>query len=141
MKYYKQTYTLLQLICFLKIIVIYQTSNQRITRPSYCLQVNILEEKKICKSSNILNFNFVVCAQSCQYINVWQSSGLEGGCGKLLERWIYKEKHNKCFLLLYIGCKGYGNNFDTEEECLSTCSSGATNFFPSNSYSLSSGLF
>lgn len=44
-----------------------------------------------------------------------------GPCLALFPRYYYDKSCNSCLEFTYGGCKGNGNNFETEEDCLSVC--------------------
>ena len=45
-----------------------------------------------------------------------------GPCHSALRRYFYDNEDGSCKLFIYGGCHGNGNNFETEDECNSTCS-------------------
>ncbi|XP_044730136.1 papilin isoform X2 [Chrysoperla carnea] len=45
----------------------------------------------------------------------------EGPCNGRHERWYYNAESDKCDRFLYGGCKGNGNNFNTEDACSQKC--------------------
>ncbi|KFM65463.1 Amyloid-like protein 2, partial [Stegodyphus mimosarum] len=44
-----------------------------------------------------------------------------GPCKAMFQKWYYDAAKGACFKFIYGGCKGNGNRFDTEEECLKFC--------------------
>ncbi|XP_072299487.1 amyloid beta (A4) precursor protein a isoform X2 [Eucyclogobius newberryi] len=51
-------------------------------------------------------------------------SGAETGpCRAMLPRWFFDRSEEKCVQFIYGGCGGNRNNFESEEYCLSVCSS------------------
>ncbi|XP_078726603.1 papilin-like isoform X3 [Lampetra fluviatilis] len=48
-----------------------------------------------------------------------------GHCRARLSRWFYDGDSRSCQSFIYGGCKGNGNNFELEEQCLQRCGEGA----------------
>uniref|UniRef100_A0A8C2ZMW0 Amyloid-beta A4 protein n=1 Tax=Cyclopterus lumpus TaxID=8103 RepID=A0A8C2ZMW0_CYCLU len=46
-----------------------------------------------------------------------------GPCRAMLSRWYFDHQEGRCAQFIYGGCGGNRNNFDSEEYCLSVCSS------------------
>uniref|UniRef100_A0AAQ4NR62 Amyloid-beta A4 protein n=1 Tax=Gasterosteus aculeatus aculeatus TaxID=481459 RepID=A0AAQ4NR62_GASAC len=46
-----------------------------------------------------------------------------GPCRAMLSRWFFDHQEGRCAQFIYGGCGGNRNNFDSEEYCLSVCSS------------------
>ncbi|XP_069738376.1 putative Kunitz-type serine protease inhibitor [Phaenicophaeus curvirostris] len=65
---------------------------------------------------------------------------LTGPCRASFPRWFYLPANGTCFVFVYGGCRGNGNNFQSRQECLSRChprkgdaqADLAGNFFSSN---------
>ncbi|KAK1876586.1 Amyloid-beta A4 protein [Dissostichus eleginoides] len=52
--------------------------------------------------------------------DVWWETG---PCRAMLPRWFFDPQEGRCAQFIYGGCGGNRNNFDSEEYCLSVCSS------------------
>uniref|UniRef100_A0A3B4YGR4 BPTI/Kunitz inhibitor domain-containing protein n=1 Tax=Seriola lalandi dorsalis TaxID=1841481 RepID=A0A3B4YGR4_SERLL len=46
-----------------------------------------------------------------------------GPCRAMLPRWYFDRQEGRCAQFIYGGCGGNRNNFESEEYCLSVCSS------------------
>uniref|UniRef100_A0A673M1W9 ABPP n=1 Tax=Sinocyclocheilus rhinocerous TaxID=307959 RepID=A0A673M1W9_9TELE len=46
-----------------------------------------------------------------------------GPCRAMLARWYFVREEGRCAPFIYGGCGGNRNNFESEEYCLSVCSS------------------
>uniref|UniRef100_A0A8C1WPU3 ABPP n=1 Tax=Cyprinus carpio TaxID=7962 RepID=A0A8C1WPU3_CYPCA len=46
-----------------------------------------------------------------------------GPCRAMLSRWYFVREEGRCAPFIYGGCGGNRNNFESEEYCLSVCSS------------------
>ena len=64
------------------------------------------------------------------FVNVFFTPPLEpdceskperGPCKAATTRFYFDKKENSCKKFTYGGCKGNGNNYETEDECLETC--------------------
>ena len=53
--------------------------------------------------------------------SVCSVSPIVGPCKAILERYFYKETSGRCEKFYFGGCKGNGNNFETESTCNDTC--------------------
>ncbi|XP_052069027.1 WAP four-disulfide core domain protein 6A-like, partial [Mytilus californianus] len=49
-----------------------------------------------------------------------------GPCRGIYVRYYYDLNSGKCLEFAYGGCRGNGNRFNTQEECISTCTKGVT---------------
>ncbi|XP_032423215.1 amyloid-beta A4 protein-like isoform X1 [Xiphophorus hellerii] len=54
-----------------------------------------------------------------------------GSCHAMLERWYFVPKQGRCAPFLFGGCGGNRNNFNSEEYCLTVCSSSLPTIAPS----------
>uniref|UniRef100_A0A3B1K5L6 ABPP n=1 Tax=Astyanax mexicanus TaxID=7994 RepID=A0A3B1K5L6_ASTMX len=45
-----------------------------------------------------------------------------GPCRAMLPRWYFVKEEGRCAPFIYGGCGGNRNNFESEEYCLSVCS-------------------
>ncbi|XP_023192912.1 amyloid-beta A4 protein-like isoform X1 [Xiphophorus maculatus] len=54
-----------------------------------------------------------------------------GPCHAMLERWYFVPKQGRCAPFLFGGCGGNRNNFNSEEYCLTVCSSSLPTIAPS----------
>uniref|UniRef100_A0A8C5NH40 Amyloid-beta A4 protein n=1 Tax=Gouania willdenowi TaxID=441366 RepID=A0A8C5NH40_GOUWI len=55
--------------------------------------------------------------------DVCWASAETGPCRAMLPRWYFDRQEGRCAPFIYGGCGGNRNNFDSEEYCLSVCSS------------------
>ncbi|XP_010780127.1 amyloid beta A4 protein-like, partial [Notothenia coriiceps] len=55
--------------------------------------------------------------------DVCWSNAETGPCRAMLPRWFFDPQEGRCAQFIYGGCGGNRNNFDSEEYCLSVCSS------------------
>nr|XP_042897682.1 actinia tenebrosa protease inhibitors-like [Parasteatoda tepidariorum] len=63
------------------------------------------------------------CLQTCTAIEKSCSGEPETDvCDAYFPSWYYESKSGSCKRFVYGGCGGNGNRYDTEEECLQTCS-------------------
>lgn len=44
-----------------------------------------------------------------------------GECAEKLARWSFSASDNKCVPFYYTGCEGNKNNYQTEDECQTSC--------------------
>lgn len=54
-------------------------------------------------------------------IEICMSPAEKGTCSESLQRYAYNVNMAKCLLFDFSGCEGNLNNFETIEECESTC--------------------
>lgn len=48
-------------------------------------------------------------------------AGVAGPCRAVIERWTFNEESGSCEPFIYGGCGGNANNFESQEECESSC--------------------
>lgn len=69
----------------------------------------------------------MLCYDSeCVYVvlqDVCWANAETGPCRALLPRWYFDREEGRCAQFIYGGCGGNRNNFESEEYCLSVCSS------------------
>uniref|UniRef100_H3C327 Amyloid-beta A4 protein n=1 Tax=Tetraodon nigroviridis TaxID=99883 RepID=H3C327_TETNG len=69
----------------------------------------------------------LLCYNSeCVYVvlqDVCWANAETGPCRALLPRWYFDREEGRCAQFIYGGCGGNRNNFESEEYCLSVCSS------------------
>ncbi|XP_058472419.1 amyloid beta (A4) precursor protein a isoform X1 [Solea solea] len=65
--------------------------------------------------------------------DVCWASAETGPCRAMLPRWYFDREEGRCAQFIYGGCGGNRNNFDSEEYCLSVCSSVMPTATPSSS--------
>uniref|UniRef100_A0A4W6G3A6 Amyloid-beta A4 protein n=1 Tax=Lates calcarifer TaxID=8187 RepID=A0A4W6G3A6_LATCA len=63
----------------------------------------------------------VVCV--CVLQDVCWANAETGPCRAMLPRWYFDRQEGRCAQFIYGGCGGNRNNFESEEYCLSVCSS------------------
>lgn len=44
-----------------------------------------------------------------------------GPCRAAFKHWYYNKRTGSCEAFLYGGCRGNKNNYETEENCMQTC--------------------
>ncbi|KAJ8004247.1 hypothetical protein DPEC_G00156830 [Dallia pectoralis] len=59
------------------------------------------------------------------------ASAETGPCRAMLARWYFDRKEGRCVQFIYGGCGGNRNNFESEEYCLSVCSTAKATATPS----------
>ncbi|KAL1022364.1 hypothetical protein UPYG_G00025710 [Umbra pygmaea] len=59
------------------------------------------------------------------------ASAETGPCRAMLARWYFDRKEGRCAQFIYGGCGGNRNNFESEEYCLSVCSTAISTAAPS----------
>lgn len=59
----------------------------------------------------------------CVLQDVCWANAETGPCRAMLPRWYFDRQDGRCAQFIYGGCGGNRNNFETEEYCLSVCSS------------------
>lgn len=64
-----------------------------------------------------------VCISVCVPKDVCWANAETGPCRAMLPRWYFDRQEGRCAQFIYGGCGGNRNNFDSEEYCLSVCSS------------------
>ena len=47
-----------------------------------------------------------------------------GPCRAGIRRWAYDATSNRCYEFFYGGCAGNRNNFNNQDECMSSCGGG-----------------
>ncbi|KAF8763250.1 Kunitz-type kappaPI-theraphotoxin-Hs1a like protein [Argiope bruennichi] len=45
----------------------------------------------------------------------------QGECDAYFPKWYYHPQTQHCYMFVYGGCRGNGNRYDTEQECLDNC--------------------
>lgn len=64
-----------------------------------------------------------LCMCACVLQEVCWANAETGPCRALLPRWYFDREEGRCAQFIYGGCGGNRNNFESEEYCLSVCSS------------------
>uniref|UniRef100_A0A672JQ82 Amyloid-beta A4 protein n=1 Tax=Salarias fasciatus TaxID=181472 RepID=A0A672JQ82_SALFA len=64
-----------------------------------------------------------VCVCVCVLQDVCWASAETGPCRAMLPRWYFDRADGRCARFIYGGCGGNRNNFESEEYCMSVCSS------------------
>lgn len=59
----------------------------------------------------------------CVLQDVCWANAETGPCRAMLPRWYFDRQEGRCAQFIYGGCGGNRNNFESEEYCLSVCSS------------------
>lgn len=59
----------------------------------------------------------------CVFQDVCWADAETGPCRALLPRWFFDREEGRCVQFIYGGCGGNRNNFESEEYCMSVCSS------------------
>lgn len=59
----------------------------------------------------------------CVLQDVCWANAETGPCRAMLPRWYFDREEGRCAQFIYGGCGGNRNNFESEEYCLSVCSS------------------
>ncbi|KXJ11082.1 Carboxypeptidase inhibitor SmCI [Exaiptasia diaphana] len=62
------------------------------------------------------------CSHSATPTEICRLAKRPGRCKQRLPKWYYDQRKGKCKMFHYGGCDGNANRFDTENECLQTCS-------------------
>lgn len=64
-----------------------------------------------------------MCMCVCVLQDVCWANAETGPCRAMLPRWYFDRQEGRCAQFIYGGCGGNRNNFESEEYCLSVCSS------------------
>uniref|UniRef100_A0A8D3D685 Amyloid-beta A4 protein n=1 Tax=Scophthalmus maximus TaxID=52904 RepID=A0A8D3D685_SCOMX len=64
-----------------------------------------------------------MCVCVCVLQDVCWANAETGPCRAMLPRWYFDRQEGRCAQFIYGGCGGNRNNFESEEYCLSVCSS------------------
>lgn len=64
----------------------------------------------------------------CVLQDVCWANAETGPCRAMLPRWYFDRQEGRCAQFIYGGCGGNRNNFESEEYCLSVCSSVSKSF-------------
>jgi len=84
------------------------------------MQVVTMEKTVIAQLVSALIFFMISLSASATYDDCNQRKSI-GHCRAAFPRWFYNKIEDKCEEFTYGGCGGNGNNFETEEECKSSC--------------------
>ncbi|GIX76837.1 papilin, partial [Caerostris extrusa] len=72
---------------------------------------NRYKSKEMCENTCVRQAALDACEQPMDV----------GPCKKVTQRWFFSRSEGACRAFIFGGCKGNGNNFDSEKECMQRC--------------------